>query len=83
MGLFQMVVRNEAMRNDPVQIYNWRVYLLCCAVCLPAIMLVACKLTDIGLLWWHVVWYGYWHHRRSFQPGLVQQVRIFKITALE
>lgn len=33
MGIIQKIIRNEAARNDPPQIYNWRVYLLCASAC--------------------------------------------------
>lgn len=29
----QKVVKNEAMKNDPPEIYNWRVYVLTCSAC--------------------------------------------------
>lgn len=32
MGLLTMLVRNEAMKNDPKEIYGWRVYALACSV---------------------------------------------------
>ncbi|RDA88286.1 hypothetical protein CP532_0336 [Ophiocordyceps camponoti-leonardi (nom. inval.)] len=31
--LLRLVVRNEAMRRDPVEIYGWRVFALVCAAC--------------------------------------------------
>ncbi|RDA91602.1 hypothetical protein CP533_4650 [Ophiocordyceps camponoti-saundersi (nom. inval.)] len=31
--LLRLVVRNEAMRQDPVEIYGWRVFALVCAAC--------------------------------------------------
>jgi hypothetical protein len=33
MRFIQRVVHNEAMKNDPPEIYGWRAYLLACAVC--------------------------------------------------
>ncbi|KAI9706781.1 MAG: hypothetical protein M1820_004752 [Bogoriella megaspora] len=33
MGFLQTFVRNEAMKVDPPEIYNWRVFLLACASC--------------------------------------------------
>lgn len=32
MGFLQTFVRNDAMKTDPPEIYNWRVFLLACAV---------------------------------------------------
>lgn len=33
MGLLQKIVRNESMKTDPPEVYNWRVFLLACASC--------------------------------------------------
>jgi len=33
MGLLQKVVRNEAMKSDPPEIYGWRVFMLACSAC--------------------------------------------------
>lgn len=35
MGLLTMLVRNDAMKNDPKEIYGWRVYALACSVRFP------------------------------------------------
>lgn len=32
MGFLQKVIRNDAMKTDPHEIYNWRVFALACAV---------------------------------------------------
>ena len=32
MGFLKTFVRNDAMKTDPPEIYNWRVLLLACAV---------------------------------------------------
>ena len=32
MGFLQRVVKNDAMKTDPQEIYNWRVLLLACSV---------------------------------------------------
>ncbi|KAI1321977.1 MFS sugar transporter-like protein [Xylariaceae sp. FL0255] len=34
--LLQKIVRNDAMRMDPPEIYGWRVYLLACSACFGA-----------------------------------------------
>lgn len=31
MGLLQKVVRNDAMKTDPPEIYGWRVFALACS----------------------------------------------------
>ncbi|KAF2173749.1 hypothetical protein M409DRAFT_16023 [Zasmidium cellare ATCC 36951] len=33
MGFIQKIIRNEAAKSDPPEIYNWRVYLLCASAC--------------------------------------------------
>ncbi|KAF8544757.1 general substrate transporter [Trichophaea hybrida] len=33
MGLLAKIVKNEAMKSDPPEIYNWRVYVLSCSAC--------------------------------------------------
>ncbi|KAH9894702.1 general substrate transporter [Xylariomycetidae sp. FL2044] len=35
-SLLKKIVKNEAMQNDPVEIYGWRVYLLACSACFGA-----------------------------------------------
>lgn len=32
MGFLQKIIRNNAMKTDPHEIYNWRVFALACAV---------------------------------------------------
>ncbi|KAI9923669.1 hypothetical protein ASPWEDRAFT_107588 [Aspergillus wentii DTO 134E9] len=32
-GLLSLIVRNDAMRSDPKEIYGWRVYMLACSAC--------------------------------------------------
>lgn len=34
--LLQKIVRNEAMKEDPPEIYGWRVYMLACSACFGA-----------------------------------------------
>jgi hypothetical protein len=38
-GLLTKVVKNEAMKNDPPEIYNWRVYVLSCSVSILSVFL--------------------------------------------
>lgn len=33
MGLLTMLVHNDAMKQDPMEIYGWRVYALACSAC--------------------------------------------------
>ncbi|KAI5366516.1 Putative major facilitator, sugar transporter, major facilitator superfamily [Septoria linicola] len=33
MGLLQKIVRNESMKDDPKEIYNWRVFVVCASAC--------------------------------------------------
>ncbi|CCX34490.1 general substrate transporter [Pyronema domesticum] len=33
MGLLAKIVKNDAMKTDPPEIYNWRVYVLSCSAC--------------------------------------------------
>ncbi|KAI0006606.1 general substrate transporter [Xylariaceae sp. FL0662B] len=35
-SLLKKIVKNEAMQNDPQEIYGWRVYLLACSACFGA-----------------------------------------------
>lgn len=35
MGILQKVVRNDAMRSDPPEIYGWRVFALACSGMAP------------------------------------------------
>ena len=36
MRILNLIIRNDAMKKDPPEIYGWRVYLLACTVCLHA-----------------------------------------------
>ena len=33
MKILERIVRNDAMKVDPPEVYNWRVFLLACAAC--------------------------------------------------
>lgn len=46
MGLLARVVKNEAMKNDPQEIYNWRVYVLTCSACFAGALFGM----DIGII---------------------------------
>lgn len=35
MGLLQVIIRNDAMKTDPREIYGWRVYAVACSVSFP------------------------------------------------
>lgn len=32
MGFLQLIIRNDAMKTDPHEIYGWRVYAVACSV---------------------------------------------------
>jgi hypothetical protein len=34
MGLLTRLVHNDAIKQDPKEIYGWRVYALACSVCI-------------------------------------------------
>jgi hypothetical protein len=34
MGLLTRLVHNDAIKQDPKEIYGWRVYALACSVCM-------------------------------------------------
>ena len=38
MGLLQRVIRNEAMKKDPPEIYGWRVFLVAATACLGGML---------------------------------------------
>ncbi|KFX94006.1 hypothetical protein V495_07440 [Pseudogymnoascus sp. VKM F-4514 (FW-929)] len=38
MGILQRVVKNDAMRSDPPEIYGWRVFALACSACFGAMI---------------------------------------------
>jgi len=46
MGLLDRVVKNDAMKNDPKEIYNWRVYVLTCSACFAGALFGM----DIGII---------------------------------
>lgn len=35
MGILQRVVKNDAMKTDPPEIYGWRVFALACSGTIP------------------------------------------------
>lgn len=38
MGLLQRIIRNEAMKNDPPEIYGWRVFVVVATACLGGML---------------------------------------------
>ncbi|KFY31838.1 hypothetical protein V493_00751 [Pseudogymnoascus sp. VKM F-4281 (FW-2241)] len=38
MGFLQMIIRNDAMKTDPLEIYGWRVYTLACCASFGALL---------------------------------------------
>lgn len=58
MGIVQRIIRNDAAKSDPKEIYNWRVYLLCASVSFDPVHVIArVSKADLGLglLWRHAV----------------------------
>ncbi|KAH7310106.1 putative quinate permease [Rhexocercosporidium sp. MPI-PUGE-AT-0058] len=47
MGLLQKVVKNEAMKTDPPEIYGWRIFVLACSACFGG-MLFGWDIGSIG-----------------------------------
>ena len=84
MGFLQRVVRNDAMRVDPPEIYSWRVLMLACSVCHLYPKVEECAsmlmLISLGMLWGHVVWYGHWHHRWCYHVARIQGVSLISMT---
>jgi hypothetical protein len=35
MGILQLIIRNDAMKTDPHEIYGWRVFAVACSVSFP------------------------------------------------
>lgn len=35
MGIIEKIIRNDAVKQDPKEIYNFRVFLLCASVSVP------------------------------------------------
>lgn len=65
MGFLQYIIRNDAMKTDPHEIYNWRVFALACAVRLPSILSIEEEQnidfnSDVttGLLWRNTLRHG-------------------------
>ncbi|KAI5838460.1 general substrate transporter [Morchella snyderi] len=46
MSFLTKIVKNDAMKNDPPQIYNWRVYVLSCSACFAGMLFGM----DIGII---------------------------------
>lgn len=57
MSFIRKVVRNDAIKLDPPEVYNWRVFAIACAVSAMNIC-YKCLLTCLGLLWWYFIWHG-------------------------
>ena len=57
MSIIRKVVRNDAIKLDPPEVYNWRVFAIACAVSAvnsnPKSLL-----TNPGLFWWYSIWHG-------------------------
>jgi hypothetical protein len=83
-GLLAKIVRNDAMKSDPPEIYNWRVYVLSCSVSFFSSRLSSGRvLTLPGMFCWWTVWYGHWYHRRCFEDGHIPKVILYLLGTAE
>lgn len=75
MGFLQKIIRNDAMKTDPHEIYNWRVFALACAV--SSITSEGNSYTDrthTGLFRGHAFRHGYWHYWWCADDAIFQRV---------
>lgn len=65
MGILNKIIHNDAIKQDPPEIYGWRVFVLACSVSFePAIVAQKHQLTNAGLLRWYAVRCRLWYHWR-------------------
>jgi hypothetical protein len=77
MSFLRKIVRNDAVKLDPPEVYNWRVFALAAAVSWAEMRLSRHELTGkIGLLRRHTIRHGYRYHRRCFDVAGFQGVRV-------
>lgn len=77
MGFLQKIIRNDAMKTDPHEIYNWRVFALACSVSVNFFFQrQSCADEMTGLFWWHALRHGYWYHWRRNHYAEFQAVGI-------
>lgn len=77
MGILQRVVKNDAMKSDPPEIYGWRVFVLACTGMAPILPLtVSNSLTYIrySLLWCYDFRMGYWRNWRNLDASCFREV---------
>lgn len=81
-GLFRRIVRNDAIKVDPQEIYNWRVIALAASV--SALTTASCverrcprlMYTFAGMLCWSIVRSRRWYYWRRVGDARLQKVRI-------
>lgn len=54
----RLLIHNDAIKNDPPEIYGWRVYALALSVGLEMLLDMLAELTSAGLLRRNVIWNG-------------------------
>jgi hypothetical protein len=62
-ALLRKLVHNDAIREDPKEIYGWRVYMLACSVSCPTISPSSETDESVGMLRWYAFRDGNRHHR--------------------
>lgn len=74
MGLLQKIVKNDAMKEDPPEIYGWKVYFLAFSVRFTTPVEVKSDLTITGMLRWYAIWCRFRNHRWCPHLARVQNV---------
>lgn len=78
MGLLQKVVKNDAMRTDPPEIYGWRVFALACSgkAPIPPLTVSSDWSNNLrySLLWCYDFRMGYWRNWRNLGASCFQEV---------
>ena len=69
MGIIRTIVRNDAIKLDPPEVYNWRVFALASAVCLGLASVEYMLTRNTGMLRWHPLRNGHRYHRRRPQAA--------------
>lgn len=76
MGLLQKIVKNDAMKEDPPEIYGWKVYFLAFSVRSLLPTGNGLRPTIPGVLRRHVVRRRLWYYRRRPHSPCIQDVSI-------
>ena len=76
MGIIRRIVGNDAIKLDPPEVYNWRVFALASAGCPNSYSTERILTSSIGILRWHPLRNGHRYHWRCPQasgfPGWVR-----------